>query len=65
MAPLMACRRCKKVGFVRFETVVARGSSHRDFYCGVCDHSWREYDEGGSDTLVPGPERPDRSRLAR
>jgi len=55
------CPRCKKVGFVRYETVVARGQTHRAYYCGACDYSWN-IAEDGRKTDSDNPERPDRSR---
>ena len=55
------CARCKKVGFVRFETIVERGRSRRAYYCGACDYSWNVADDGRA-TDSKDPDRPDRSR---
>ena len=60
------CPKCKKVGFVRFETVLARGSVHREYYCGACDYAWRLAEDGG--VLDPNSvraDRPERSRSGR
>ena len=58
-----ACPRCKKIGFVRLETVLSRGKEIRSFYCGACDHSWEISSEGQQSSPQPGTiDRPDRSR---
>jgi hypothetical protein len=59
------CPRCTKVGFVRFETVLARGLTHRDYYCGACHHSWREHGDGEAQALAQGPDHLERSRPPR
>jgi transposase-like protein len=63
MADKMTCPRCKKAGFVRVETVIARGESHRAYYCGACDRSWTVAGDGKR-VEAPNvrPEPPDRSR---
>jgi hypothetical protein len=66
------CRRCEKVGFVRFEHVIRGGRAERHYYCGACNHSWTVTDDGtkrqrGSlrriDRARPGAERATRAGL--
>lgn len=58
------CRHCKQVGFVRTEHVIKAGTAFREFYCGRCDHSWREIEDEPKEAKPrrPSDERPDRSR---
>ncbi len=57
------CPLCRKVGFVRYETVLKGGTAHKSCYCGSCNHQWQisvdERPEGGRSDK---PDRPDRSR---
>jgi hypothetical protein len=41
-----ACKFCGKVGFVRRENVLNAGRSIVAFYCGSCNRSWQEGEEG-------------------
>lgn len=36
------CVACGRIGFVRREQVFEKGKALTDFYCGVCNKSWRE-----------------------
>ena len=56
------CPKCQKNDLVRFETVLARGRSHRAYYCGGCNYSWNVEEDGHSSESDGPPERPDRSR---
>jgi len=55
------CPRCKRDAFVRFETVIERGETHRSVYCGACDYSWNIADDG-KESDSQDHEPPDRSR---
>jgi len=46
------------------ETVIARGQTFRDFYCGACEHSWRVADDGQRSATPADADNPrgDRSR---
>lgn len=57
----IACPLCYKAGFVRIETVIARGQTTREFYCGSCGHKWQEQED---DDVPPRPPEDiyDRSR---
>lgn len=57
------CRRCEKVGFVRFENVIRGGRAERHYYCGACNHSWTVADDGDEKTTRKPPA--DRSRPTR
>jgi len=40
------CPYCKRAGFVRFETVISKGTTHRAFYCGRCNRTWNTDEQG-------------------
>jgi len=42
-----ACKYCGKVGFVRRENVLKADRKIASFYCGACNRSWEEAEEGG------------------
>jgi hypothetical protein len=50
-----ACKFCGKVGFVRHERVIKGGRVIETFYCGACNRSWEETEEGAAGS---GPQRP-------
>jgi hypothetical protein len=60
-----ACRYCHRVGFIRAETVIKGGTSHKSFYCGSCNKTW-EINQDGHPQDNPherrADDRPDRSR---
>jgi transcription elongation factor Elf1 len=56
--PTLTCRFCGRAGFVRFETVIAKGQAYRHFYCGACDRTWQIDD---ADPVAP-PDPPDGPR---
>ena len=43
-----ACKYCGRVGFVRRETIIKAGRSITGFYCGSCNRSWEETEEGAA-----------------
>jgi hypothetical protein len=52
------CQRCKKIGFVRFETVIKAGQAERQYYCGACNYGWQV-----KEPAADRPERPARPKL--
>jgi hypothetical protein len=57
------CPRCNTVGFVRFETVIARGKAARHHYCGHCNRSWTITEDGQRVDHPQQKDLPDRSRI--
>jgi hypothetical protein len=57
-----ACPRCRKIGFVRLETVIKAGIVVRSFYCGACDNQWTVTEDASAPPATGRNDRPDRSR---
>lgn len=58
------CPRCHRAGFVRVETVIKGGKTHRAFYCGACDQAWDVAESSDEISPPASKERPDRSRMS-
>jgi transcription elongation factor Elf1 len=56
------CPRCRKIGFVRLETVIKAGNAVRSFYCGACGHQWTVTEDASAPPAKGRNGRPDRSR---
>jgi transposase-like protein len=41
-----ACKFCGRIGFIRRENIIKAGRSITSFYCGSCNRSWEETEEG-------------------
>jgi len=56
------CKHCGRIGFVRREHVIKAGQAIDTFYCGSCDRSWEQSEEGaaGSDPNRPRDDKPKR-----
>jgi len=59
------CKYCGKVGFVRREQVIKAARSITSFYCGSCNRTWEESEEGSTrdGTDRPRDRKPERSWL--
>jgi hypothetical protein len=57
-----ACKYCGKVGFVRRERVVKAERATTAFYCGSCNRSWEEAEEGRAADDVKRPPNNKRER---
>src|SRR5215211_1650087 len=52
------CPRCRTTGFVRVEHVLKAGQSAHHYYCGACEHSWVQAEDGATKAdLDPAPDR--------
>lgn len=62
----LACPRCKRVGLIRFETVIKSATTLRHYYCGGCEHTWSASEGPAAIGTAPRSrkdgDRPDRSR---
>ena len=67
MPSVTRCVHCGVVGYVRWERVITGTLTVVEYYCGNCEHVWRQREDEErreQPRAAPVTDRPDRSRSA-